>query len=461
MFGESKKETGELKREWLLTLKEKNPEANTSLAADYFEEAINDLVHKEAIENGRRADGRKLNEVRPLYAQAGGVSPMLHGSGIFYRGGTHVFTALTLGGPGDMLLVDSMEVQETKKRFMHHYNFPPFASGEVGRLGGMNRRAIGHGALAEKALLSLIPTKETFPYTIRLVSECLASNGSTSMASVCASSLALMDGGVPMARHVAGIAMGLMMSPDHARDKKYKVLTDIQGPEDHHGDMDFKVAGTREGVTAIQMDVKVDGVPVAILAEALEAARAARGHILSAMEGEIKAPRAELSARAPRILTTKVLKNQIGLVIGPGGKTINGIREETGVEDIGIEEDGTIFITGDAEAAKEALRQIEELTHEYKAGDTFEGEVVKIVDFGAFVRIGKNTEGLVHASEIAPFRVERVSSILKEGDKVPVVIKEIDAKDRINLSIKAVDPDFAKRKGAVPGNTQERPPHRP
>ncbi len=466
VFGKPKKATGELKSEWLSTLKEKAPDAHTTPAGDYFEEAINDLVHKEAIENGRRADGRKTNELRPLFAQAGKVSPMLHGSGIFYRGGTHVFSALTLGGPSDSLLVDSMEVQETKKRFMHHYNFPPFSSGEVGRLGGMNRRAIGHGALAEKALLSLIPSKETFPYTIRLVSECLASNGSTSMASVCASSLALMDGGVPIARHVAGIAMGLMLSAQGGSAtgrelSRYVILTDIQGPEDHHGDMDFKVAGTREGVTAIQMDVKVDGIPVAILAEALEAARVAREQILSVMEGEIAAPRAELSVRAPRILTIKVLKSQIGLVIGPGGKTINGIREETGVEDISIEEDGTIFIAGGAEAAKEALRQIEELTHEYKAGDTFEGEVVKIVDFGAFVRIGRNTEGLVHASEIAPFRVERVSSILKEGDKVPVVIKEIDAKDRINLSIKAVDPDFAKRKGAVPGNTQERPPHQP
>lgn len=431
-----------LKKEWLAGVVQKFPERK-SLADRYFEVRLDELVHEEAIERNRRADGRGMDEVRGLYAKAGGISPMLHGSGIFYRGQTHVFTALTLGGPGDSQLIDTMEEQESHKRFMHHYNFPPFSVGETGRLGGLNRRMVGHGALAEKALEPMIPDKESFPYTIRLVSECFASNGSTSMASVCASTLALMDGGVPLTRPVAGIAMGLMSKGDG----KYKILTDIQGPEDHHGDMDFKVAGTREGITAIQLDVKVDGVPLPVLTEALGQARKARFHILDVIEKEIAAPRPSLSPRAPEILVIKIRKDQIGSVIGPGGKIINGIRETTGVDDITIEEDGTIFITGKGGSGKEALAMIEEITHEYKPGEVYEGEVTRLMDFGGFVRIGKNAEGLVHVSEIAPFRINRVSDALKEGEKVKVVIKEIDEKGRINLSIKAVDPAFAERKG--------------
>jgi polyribonucleotide nucleotidyltransferase len=425
---------------------EQFPDIEPADVDTYFEEQVNEIIHSEAIDNDRRADGRPMDQVRPLFAQAGSFSPMLHGSGIFYRGGTHVFSALTLGGPGDSLIVDSIEEPETKKRFMHHYNFPPFSSGETGRMGGMNRRMIGHGALAEKALAAVIPPVTVFPYTIRLVSESMASNGSTSMASVCASTLALMDGGVPILRPVAGIAIGLMMR-DHTT---YKILTDIQGPEDHHGDMDFKVAGTKEGVTAVQMDVKVDGVPVSILAEAFEKAKQARLEILNVIEHAISAPRPDISPRAPRIVVMTIKREQIGAVIGPGGKIINGIREATKVDEITIEEDGTIFITGKGTSALDAQKAIEQLTHEYIAGETFEGEVVRITDFGAFVKIAEGTEGLVHVSEIAPFRIERVSDILKVGEKVPVIIKGIDEKDRISLSIKNVDPEFARRKGATP-----------
>lgn len=436
------------KKEFVDAVKVVLPDAG-ALADKFFEEKVDQQIHAEAINNNRRPDGRAFDEVRPLYAEAGGISPMAHGTGIFYRGGTHVFTALTLGGPGDSQIIDSIESgPEEKKRFMHHYNFPPFAPGETGRVGGINRRAVGHGALAEKALEAVLPSKEVFPYTIRLVSECMASNGSTSMGSVCAGTLALMDGGVPILRPVAGIAMGLMMD-----GMKYKVLTDIQGPEDSHGDMDFKIAGTTEGITGIQMDIKLDGIPVAILREALEGAKHARLHILKTILAAIPAPRADISPRAPKILTLVVKKDQIGLVIGPGGKTINGIRESTGVEDITIEEDGTIFITGKDGSAELAKKALEELTHEYKAGESFEGEVTRIMDFGAFVRIGKNTEGMVHVSEIAPFRINKVTDALKEGERVSVIIKEIDDKQRINLSIKAIDPTFAERKGIAPNQS--------
>ncbi len=422
-------------------------------AADrLFDEKVDAELHRGAIEDNKRADGRSFDQVRPLFAKAGGVSDVLHGSGIFYRGGTHVFTALTLGGPGDSQTIDSMEEQDVQKRFIHHYNFPPFSVGETGRVGGINRRATGHGALAEKALEAVIPTKDKFPYTIRLVSECFASNGSTSMGSVCASTLALMDGGVPIKAPVAGIAMGLMMSPDFTHNGKYKVLTDIQGPEDHHGDMDFKIAGTRGGITAIQLDIKLAGVPVHVLTEALIGAKAARLHILETIEREIAAPRAHISPRAPEILTMSVRPEQIGLVIGGGGKTINGIKEVSGASDITIDDDGSIFITGTNGTAEKARTMIEAVVKEYKAGETYDGEVTRLMDFGAFVRIGpgKDAEGLVHVSEIAPFRIEKIGDAVAVGDRVRVMIKEVDEKGRLNLSIKAVDPDFAKHKGLTP-----------
>jgi polyribonucleotide nucleotidyltransferase len=431
----------ELKDKFINSVEE--AEANTKIAGDFFEEMIDEELHRGALEEGKRADGRAMDEVREIYAKAGGVSPVLHGSGIFYRGGTHIFSALTLGGPDAAQIIDTIESQDYTKRFLHHYNFPPFSVGETGRVGGFNRRMIGHGSLAEKALAPLIPSQEEFPYTIRLVSETLSSNGSSSMGSVCASTLALMDGGVPIKRPVAGIASGAMIKED-----KYVVLTDIQGPEDEFGDMDFKVAGTTKGVTAIQMDVKVDGVPLHILVEALEKTRLARLHILEIMAKEIASPRDSISARAPEILTLKIDPDKIGLVIGGGGKTINGIKEDSGVEEINIEDDGTIFITGKNGTANLAKEKIETLTKDYSVGDEVEVTIVKLVDFGAFAKIDSFNEGLIHISEIAPYRIETVKGLLEEGEVVSAAVSKVE-NGKIGLSIKQVDPDFAKRKGFV------------
>lgn len=433
-----------LKDEWKAVYKEIEDVEKTD-ADDCFEEAVNDILHKEAIENDRRPDGRTMDEIRPLEAQAGGISEMIHGTGLFYRGDTHVFSALTLGGPGDAQLLDTIETQEASKRFMHHYNFPPFSVGETGRVGGQNRRMIGHGALAEKGLRAVIPPKEVFPYTIRIVSETLSSNGSSSMGSVCASTLALMDAGVPIKRPVAGMAMGMMSD-----GTTHKILTDIQGPEDHHGDMDFKVAGTTEGVTAVQMDVKVGGIPVPVLAKALAQAKKARLEIIEVLLKAIPEPRKDISPRAPKIVTVKVKADQIGLVIGPGGKMVNGIKERTKVEEITIEEDGTIFITGKNGTAELAAKEILDLTREYVVGERLQGEVTRMLDFGAFVKIGPNTEGLVHVSEVAPFRIGKISDAVSIGEVVPVTIKEVDEKGRYNLSIKAADPTWAEKKGLTP-----------
>ncbi len=434
-----KKKIYELEDEWFKVLAEKLPEANSRTARYMFHEAINEFVHKVSLEDNKRVDGRGFDELRPLYAKAGGISPVLHGSGIFYRGGTHIFSALTLGAPSDSQVIDGMETQQSK-RFMHHYNFPPFSVGETGRIGGTNRRMVGHGALAEKALLPIIPKKESFPYTVRIVSEALSSNGSTSMGSVCASTLALMDAGVPISKPVAGIASGLMSKGD-----KYKVLTDIQGPEDEHGDMDFKVAGTKDGVTAVQMDVKVDGISLPVLAEAFEKARQARLKILSVIENEISQPRSELSPRAPRIFTMQIRPDQIGMVIGTGGKVINEIKDTTGVE-IDIEEDGTIFITGEAVGAEKAKLAIESIVKEFKVGDRMVGEIVRVADFGVIVKLGPKVDGLVHVSEMASFRIDRVESYARVGLQVPVVVKDVDEKGRLKLSIKEADPNFFQKK---------------
>ncbi|HVU75395.1 MAG TPA: polyribonucleotide nucleotidyltransferase, partial [Candidatus Paceibacterota bacterium] len=442
-----KQDINDLKGAWMAHVKETLPEAKPQIADAYFEHKMDEYVHDLALKEGKRVDGRAFDQIRPLFAQAGGISPVLHGAGLFYRGQTHVLGTLTLGGPGQAQLLDTMESQNTKKRFMLHYNFPPFSVGETGRVGGMNRRMIGHGALAEKSLRQVLPTKEEFPYTIRIVSECLASNGSTSMGTVCAGTLALMDAGVPIRKPVAGIAMGMMSD---AKAGKYQVLTDIQGPEDHHGDMDFKVAGTKDGVTGVQMDVKVEGVPLDVLSQAFVQAKKARLEILDVITTAIPAPRPEISERAPKIITMTVKVDQIGLVIGPGGKTINGIREETKADDITIEDDGTIFITGKNGAAEAAHKMISDLTREYMVGDRFEGEVVRMMDFGAFVKIGPNQDGLVHVSEVAPFRIGSIAEAVKIGDIVPVVLKEIDEKGRYNLSIKAADPEWAEKKGLKP-----------
>ena len=431
-----------VKKEFLAAVKA--AELAESVAGHFFEDKIDEELHKGALERNERADGREMDEVRELYAQAGGISPVLHGSGIFYRGGTHIFSALTLGGPEAARLIDTIEEQEGKKRFMHHYNFPPFSVGETGRVGGFNRRMIGHGALAEKAMLPVIPEQTDFPYTIRLVSETLSSNGSSSMGSVCASVLALMDGGVPIKRPVAGIASGVMIDGD-----TYVLLTDIQGPEDEFGDMDFKVAGTTEGVTAIQMDVKVGGVSLEILTGALEKARVARLHILDTMTTAIATPRATISPRAPEIVVVKIQPEQIGLVIGGGGKTINGIKDATGVQEITIEEDGTVFITGKNNTANLAADRIRSLTKIYVVGEKLNVTVTKVTTFGAFAKIDAYNEGLIHISEIVPFRLETMDGVLAEGDIVPVVVAKVED-GKIGLSIKQADPEFVERKGLKP-----------
>ncbi|MFA5095553.1 MAG: polyribonucleotide nucleotidyltransferase [Candidatus Paceibacterota bacterium] len=439
--GAGKKKIDELHNVWNKMVAEKYPDRDDfTLEDNLFDNTENNMLHEKAIKENKRADGRAMDEIRDLYVQAGGISSILHGSGIFYRGGTHVLSILTLAGPEEKLLVDGMETKE-EKRFMHHYNFPPYSSGEVGRIGTTNRREIGHGALAEKALAMVLPSVEDFPYTMRLVSESMASNGSTSQASICASSIALMDGGVPIKAPVAGIAMGLM----YKNNNEYKILTDIQGPEDHHGDMDFKVAGTKEGITAIQLDVKVEGVPIKILAEAMEQSKKARIAILDKIEKEIPTPRAHISPNAPKILIIRIKQDQIGMVIGSGGKTIKDIKDKTGAE-ITIEDDGTVYLTGKDDMAEKAKAIIEEMTHEFKVGEVLKGEVVKLADFGVFVRLNPFTDGMVHISEMAPFRVERVSDIIREGTIVPVKVIKIDEeRGKISLSIKEADKNFFKK----------------
>ncbi|MEX0918957.1 MAG: polyribonucleotide nucleotidyltransferase [Candidatus Paceibacterota bacterium] len=440
VFADTGQKIKDLNQDWLTLFKEKYPDESVGPAIELFEKEVNDLLHQEAIKNSRRADGRKLDEVRPLYAEAGGFSHSVHGTGIFYRGGTHVLTTLTLSGPKDSQLIEGMETQG-EKFFMHHYNFPPFSVGETGRLGGMSRRSIGHGALAEKSLRAVLPKRETFPYTIRLVSEIMASNGSSSMGSVCGSSLALMDGGVPISRPVAGIAMGLMID----EKENYKILTDIQGPEDHYGDMDLKVAGTGEGITGLQLDIKVGGIPLPILLEALTGAKQARTEILSVIQKAISAPRIKLKESAPQISLMKIPVNKIGTIIGPGGKMIQQITLETGAE-ISIEDDGSVYLTGKGESVNRATEIIADLVREYKSGDKLTGEVTRLMDFGAFVKIGRDTEGLVHVSEFAPFRVDQVADFVKVGDQVPIYVKERDDKGRLSLSIKRADENFFKNK---------------
>lgn len=440
MAGNTKQTLAELEKQWEEVLTEKGvDEKQMETAKDSFHEKVDFAVHKLALEKNARVDGRALDEVRALYAKAGDFSPVLHGTGIFYRGETHVLSVLTLGGPDTAQLIEGMEIRGTK-RFTHHYNFPAYSVGETGRFGGINRREMGHGFLAEKALIPVIPEKMDFPYTIRLVSESTASNGSTSQASICGSTLALMDGGVPIKAPVAGVAMGLILNLENK--KEYKILTDIQGPEDHHGDMDFKVAGTRTGVTAIQLDIKVGGVPVQALKDAMGQAKTARLQILDVIEKEISTPRADISPNAPKIIVLKILPSQIGLVIGSGGKTVNAIREKTGAE-VTIEDDGTVYVTGKNGAAEAAQKIIADMTHEWKVGEPAMGEVVKVLEVGAVVKLSEHADGLVHISELAPWRVAKVSDLVKEGMKVPVKVVAVDPeRGRISLSIKAAKPDF-------------------
>ena len=427
----------DVRNEWRQALEERGIADEKGVVDAYFEDMVDDIVHVRAVEHGQRADGRGVDDVRSLYAQAGNISKRLHGSGVFYRGGTHVFTALTLGSPGDALSLNTVEDPETDERFMHHYNFPPYSTGEVGRIGSPRRREIGHGALAEKALRNVLPTKEEFPYTMRLVSECFASNGSTSMASVCASTLALMDGGVPISAPVAGIAIGLMQKGD-----SYALLTDIQGPEDHHGSIDFKVAGTKNGITAIQMDVKIEGITLSVLSEALEKGRAARLHILETIEGEISSPREALSPYAPHIETITIDPDSIGMIIGTGGKTIKQLRTDTGAESIDIEDDGTVSVSGGRDEVAAAIQKIQDMTRTFEVGDTVDAVIKNITDFGAFAELTPDKDGMIHVSEFSPQRIDSVDSVVSSGDVVPVVVKEVRPDGRIALSVKDRDPSF-------------------
>ncbi|MDP3052742.1 MAG: polyribonucleotide nucleotidyltransferase [bacterium] len=419
----------ELKAELLDYLKE---EIGAKDWADkILEEEVDKIVHQKILENDQRPDGRKLDEVRPLYAETG-LFKRTHGSALFVRGDTQSLAITTLAAPGAEQLVESMEFSG-KKRFMLHYNFPAYSVGETGSSRGPGRREIGHGLLAEKALRYLIPPVEEFPYTIRLVSEILSSNGSSSMASVCAGSLSLMDAGVPIKKPAAGIAMGLIIG-----ENQYKILTDIQGPEDHYGDMDLKVAGTRNGLTAIQMDVKIDGINQEIFGKTLAQAQKAHGEILGLIEQTLSQARPELSPFAPAVLTFEIEPKKIGAVIGPGGRVIQGIVQATGGETtIDVEQDGKIFISApNKEQAQMALDQIKAIVKEYKVGEIVEGEVIRVLDFGAIVDLGAGRDGMIHVSELKEGYVNKVEDVVKLGDRVKAKVIRVDPEGKIGLSLK-------------------------
>jgi len=409
-----------------------SPEA-PSLAAikEAFAEAEKKVVRQRILDLGKRPDGRTPAEIRPIWCEVG-FSPRAHGSGLFTRGETQVLTLATLGTLRESQEIDSLSPVDSK-RYMHHYNFPPFSTGEVKMVRGQSRREIGHGALAERALEPVIPPEEKFPYALRLVSEVMASNGSSSMASVCGSTLALMDTGVPIKAPVAGVAMGLVMD-----GSRYQILTDIQGTEDHLGDMDFKVAGSAQGITALQMDIKISGLSTEIMKQALEQARQARLFILGKILEAIPAPRPELKPHTPRITTVKIPSDKIGAVIGPGGKNIRALQEETGTK-IDIEEDGTIYIAAtNGEGAQMARERIESITETPQLGRIYTGKVVRVADFGAFVEILPGTDGMVHISQLDSERVEKVEDICKLGDELTVMVTGIDQMGKIRLSRQAV-----------------------
>ncbi|MEJ5201856.1 MAG: polyribonucleotide nucleotidyltransferase, partial [Anaerolineales bacterium] len=396
-----------------------------------FKEVEKQVVRKRILETGLRPDGRRSNEIRPIWCEVG-ISPRAHGSGLFTRGETQVLTLATLGSPKEALELDTLTPIVTK-RYIHHYNFPPFSTGEVKPLRGQSRREVGHGALAERALEPVIPPESEFPYTLRLVSEVLSSNGSTSMASVCGSTLALMDTGVPIKAPVAGVAMGLVKEGD-----RYAILTDIQGMEDHLGDMDFKVAGTEAGITALQMDIKIKGINAELMAEALEQARQARLFILDKILETIPAPNPELKPHVPRITIVKIPVDKIGAVIGPGGKTIRAIQEETETR-IDIGEDGSVYISAVSQQSEMAAREkILALTETAQVGRIYTGKVVRVEPFGAFVEILPNVDGMVHISQLDTERVNRVEDIVQVGDEVTVMVTSIDENGRIRLSRQAV-----------------------
>ncbi|MBD0337740.1 MAG: polyribonucleotide nucleotidyltransferase [Thermoleophilia bacterium] len=394
------------------------------------ESAYKDLVRRKIAVEKRRPDGRVTDEIRPVTCDVA-VTPRTHGSALFTRGQTQILSLLTLGTAKEGQRIDDLSLEE-ERRYMHHYNFPPFSVGETGFMRGPKRRDIGHGALAQRALERVIPPAEDFPYTIRIVSETLESNGSSSMGSVCGSTLSLMDAGVPIKAPVGGIAMGLIKEGDH-----YVILTDIQGAEDHLGDMDFKVAGTRDGITALQMDIKITGVTQAILRDALEQARQARNFILDRMLETLSESRSELSENAPRISTVKIDPEQIGLVIGKGGETIRGLESDHDVQ-VDIEEDGTILIYAtDGQKAESAIAAITALTKQPEVGDKYTGKVVKTTDFGAFVELKKGTDGLLHVSNVGPGRVAHIEDVIARGDVLDVEVREVD-KERGRIGLKLV-----------------------
>lgn len=434
-------------------------------AKDAFYKLAKSIVRRNILGTGKRLDGRPLDQTREVSVQVG-LLPRTHGSALFNRGETQALTSVTLGSPGDAQILDGMEdFEETEKRYMHHYNMPGFSVGEVAPVRGAGRREIGHGALAERALMPVLPDAEKFPYTLRLVSEVLSSNGSTSMASTCGSSLSLMDAGVPIKAQVGGVAMGLVLDPENS---EYKVLTDIQGSEDFFGDMDFKVAGPAEGITALQLDVKTRGLTAEILEQALAQANRGRLHIIEVMNKAISQPRAEMSKHAPRIESFRIDPKKIRDVIGTGGKVINEIIEKTGVK-IDIEDDGLVAVTSkDPEGMRRAVEWIQNIVREVEAGQKYEGKVTRIMDFGAFVEVSPGKEGLVHISEMAPYHVNKVEDVVKIGDTVKVTVKEIDSLGRINLTMLAEGEKRAPREDSFngaggprrPNHGGPRPPHR-
>ena len=397
-----------------------------------FDEAEKKIVRERILSTGKRPDGRTPTDIRPIWCEVG-LSPRAHGSGLFTRGETQVLSLATLGTLGEAQELDSLTPTDTK-RYMHHYNFPPYSTGEVKAVRGQSRREVGHGALAERALEPVIPAEESFPYTIRVVSEVLSSNGSSSMGSVCGSTLALMDAGVPIKAPVAGVAMGLVTD----ETGRYKILTDIQGTEDHLGDMDFKVAGTAQGITALQMDIKITGLSTQMMKEALEQAHVARMSIMGKMLEVIDKPRAELKPHAPRIITVKIPVEKIGALIGPGGKNIRALQEETGTK-IDIEEDGTVYIAStEGTGAKEAQERVESLGESAVVGNIYTGKVVRIADFGAFVEILPGVDGMVHISQLDSERVNKVEDVVNMGDEITVMVTDIDPAGKIRLSRQAV-----------------------
>ena len=410
---------------------------NPKAVGNVFKSITKTLMRQQVIKDKMRVDGRKLDEVRPINCTVGVLPQRVHGSGLFNRGLTQVLSIVTLGTSQDSQMMDDLHPSD-EKNYMHHYNFPPYSVGETRPMRSPGRREVGHGALAERALVPVLPNQEEFPYVIRVVSEVLSSNGSTSMGSVCGSTLSLMDAGVPLAQPVSGAAMGLIKEGDEVR-----VLTDIQGIEDFLGDMDFKVAGTEQGITALQMDMKITGLSVDVVAEAIHQAKPARLHILEKMLEAIDKPRENLSPYAPRLISFKVDPEQIGAVIGPGGKTIKGITEETGTK-VDINDDGTVTIYGlDAENSKKAQQIIQNITRKFTAGDVFLGKVKRIIPIGAFVELSPGKEGMIHISQLADYRVGKVEDEVAVGDEVVVKIREIDNRGRINLTRLGIHPDEA------------------